>query len=97
MPTPEEIDDERLRARRVRQIVDFTCAMIAQSHMARREAEALVDAARERILALFPDGAQTYEIVCAPRFRRILDEFTRPGPETGRGVVLAFPAKSPEH
>jgi len=96
VPTPEEIEDERLRARRVRQIVDFTCAMIAQSHMHRREAEALVGAARERILGLFPDGEQTYEIVCAPRFRRILDEFTRPGTETRRGVVLAFPARSSE-
>ena len=44
MPTREEIEDERRRARRVRQIVDFTCAMIAQSQMARRDAEALVDA-----------------------------------------------------
>jgi hypothetical protein len=94
--TREEIEDERLRARRVRQIVDFTCAMIAQSQMPRRDAEALVDAARERILRLFPDGEQTYEIVCAPRFRRILDEFTRPGTDTRRGVVLAFPSRSSE-
>ena len=97
MATREEIENERLRARRVRQIVDFTCAMIAQSQMLRRDAEALVGAARERILELFPGGEQTYEIVCAPRFRRILDEFTRPGSEPRRGAVLAFPSRLPEH
>ncbi len=67
MPTREEIEDERRRARRVRQIVDFTCAMIAQGQLPRRDAEELVVAARARILELFPDGEQTYEIVCAPR------------------------------
>ncbi len=97
MPTPEEIEDEKLRARRVRQIVDFTCAMIAQGQMARDDALQLVEAARNRILQLFPGREQTYEIVCAPRFRRMLDEFTRPEPEPRRGVVLAFPSRSSEH
>ncbi len=97
MATRDEIEDELRRARRVRQIVDFTCAMIAQGQLARRDAERLVDAARQRILDLFPDGEQTYEIVCAPRFRRLLDEFTRTEPEVQRGVVLAFRARSSEH
>ncbi len=97
MPTREEIEDEKLRARRVRQIVDFTCAMIAQTQMARREALELVEAARNRILELFPGREQTYEIVCAPRFRRMLDEFTRPDPEPRRGTVLAFRTRSSEH
>jgi hypothetical protein len=95
--TRDEIEDELRRARRVRQIVDFTCAMIAQGQLARRDAERLVDAARQRILDLFPDGEQTYEIVCAPRFRRLLDEFTRAEPEVQRGAVLAFRARSSEH
>ncbi len=97
MPTREEIEDERRRARRVRQIVDFTCAMIAQGQMPREDAEELVLAARARILDLFPGGEQTYEIVCAPRFRRILDEFTRPAPAVRHGVVLSFPSRSSEH
>ncbi len=96
MPTREEIEDEQRRARRVRQIVDFTCAMIAQGQLPRQDAEELVDAARDRILELFPGGEQTYEIVCAPRFRRMLEEFTRPDPDARRGVVLAFPARSSE-
>ncbi len=97
LPTRDEIEDEQRRARRVRQIVDFTCAMIAQGHLPRHDAEALVRAARDRILELFPGREQTYEIVCAPRFRRLLDEFTRPEPMDRRGVVVAFRSRSSEH
>lgn len=97
LPTSEEIEDERRRARRVRQIVDFTCAMIAQGHLTRDDAEQLVNAARRRILELFPGREQTYEIVCAPRFRRMLDEFSRPRSGNPRGVVLAFRSRSLEH
>jgi hypothetical protein len=59
--------------------------------MTRRDAEHLVQATRERILALFPDGEETYELVYAPRFRRLIDEFARPEP----GIVIRFPG--PRH
>lgn len=95
-PTREEIEDEQRRARRVRRIVDVTCAMIAQGQLSRRDAEQLVHAARDRILELFPGREQTYEIVCAPRFRRMLDEFTRPDPMPRRGAVVAFRSRSSE-
>src|SRR5512141_1358764 len=51
-PTREQIEDERRRARRVRLIVDFTCALIAQTRPLRRDAEQMVQAARARILEL---------------------------------------------
>jgi hypothetical protein len=93
-PTREQIEDERRRARRVRLIVDFTCAMIAQGRLARGEAEQLIETARVRILELFPGREQTYEIIYAPRFRRFLNEFTRSDPEPPRRVILPFRAKS---
>jgi len=61
-----------------------------QSAMTRREAESLVATVRERILHLFPDGEQTYELVYAPRFRRLIEEFARTEPRP-RGVVIPFP------
>jgi hypothetical protein len=57
-----------------------------QSGMSRREA------IRERILALFPDGEGTYELIYAPRFRRLLDEFTKPDAPS-KGVIIPFPAR----
>jgi hypothetical protein len=63
-----------------------------QSNMSRSEAELLVESVRERILNLFPDGADTYEVVYASRFRRLIDEFTA-SPAERRGVVLPFAAR----
>lgn len=89
MPTREEILDEERRVRRVRLIVDLTCAVIVQSGMVRAEAEALVGAARARILELFPGREQTFDLVYAPRFQRLLDEFTRPN-DPPACVTLSF-------
>jgi hypothetical protein len=72
----EQLADEHRRARKVRHIVDISTSLIRQGSMTREEAESLVRFARERILALFPDGQQTYEIVYAHRFRRLIDEYT---------------------
>jgi hypothetical protein len=36
----------------------------------------LVAATRRRALELFPDKEETYELILAPRFARLLDEFT---------------------
>ena len=81
MTRAEELADEARRARKITHIVDITTAFIRQSAMSRREAEMLVDYARQEILRLFPDGEETYEVIYARRFRRIIDEFTRLSPD----------------
>ena len=78
MPTPEELRDEEIRLRRVRLIVDLTSNLIMQSAMERSEAERLVHVARESVLTLFPGRDQTFDLLYAPRFRRLIDEFTIP-------------------
>lgn len=88
MATREQLADEAARARKVRHLVDLSTSLIMQSGMSRRDAEHLVQMVRERILALFPDGEETYELVYAPRFRRLIDEFARPD----TGVVIPFRA-----
>ena len=89
MATREQLADETARLRKVRHLVDLATSLIMQSEMTRRDAEQLVGMVRERILKLFPDGEETYEVVYARRFRRLIDEFTRPNP-TRTGVVLPF-------
>jgi hypothetical protein len=90
MATPEQLADEARRARKVRHLVDLATSLIMQSAMTRRDAESLVATVRERILDLFPDGEATYELVYAPRFRRLIDEFATADPRP-RGVVIPFP------
>lgn len=89
MATPEQLADEAMRARKVRQIVDIASCLIMQSNMTRDAAHTLIQGVRERILALFPDGEQTYELIYGPRFKRLIDEFAQP---SSRGVVIPFPA-----
>jgi hypothetical protein len=87
--TREQLADEAARAQKVRHLVDLSTSLIMQSGMTRRDAQQLVAAVRERILRLFPDGEGTYELIYAPRFNRLLDEFTRPDPPQS-GVVIPF-------
>jgi hypothetical protein len=75
MPTAEQLADEARRARKVRQLVDIATNLIMQSNMTQRDAESLIRHVRDRILGLFPDSEQTYEIIYAPRFRRLIEEF----------------------
>ena len=89
-PTPEQLADEARRARKVRQLVDIATALIMQSNLTHDDAEALVAGVRQRILGLFPDGEHTYELIYAPRFRRLIHEYAR----TRRpGVVIPFPTR----
>jgi hypothetical protein len=72
--------DEGRRLRRLRMVVDLATNVIMQGRLSRREAEELVAAARSGILGLFPDKESTYELILAPRFARLLDEFVGPRP-----------------
>lgn len=89
MASAEELADEATRARKVRQIVDIATNLLLQSGLTRQEAEHLVRGVRHRILTLFPDGGETYELCYAPRFRRLIDEFASDRPQP-RGVVIPF-------
>ena len=76
-PTPEQLADETRRARKVRQLVDIATAFIMQSNMTVDDAKALVQGVRARILTLFPDGAETYELIYAARFTRLINQYAR--------------------
>jgi hypothetical protein len=51
---------------------------IAQGGIDRAEAEALVAATRRRALELFPGKGDTFDLVLAPRFARLIGEFVGP-------------------
>ena len=80
-PDPAALSEERRRARELRMSVDLACAVLRQEPMSREEAEALVASVRRRALALFPGKAHVFDLVLAPRFRRIIDEVLPPAPE----------------
>ena len=70
--------EERRRLRLLRMVVDLTTNVLAQGRLTRPEAEVLVAATRRRALELFPEKASTYDLILAPRFARLMDEFAGP-------------------
>ncbi|HXK10857.1 MAG TPA: hypothetical protein VMT70_14500 [Vicinamibacteria bacterium] len=85
-PDPVEVAEEQSRADRLRRTVDVACALLRQGRLTRADAESVVATTRDQALALFPGKGDVFDLVLAPRFRRILDEFCpRPG-----GRVLPF-------
>jgi hypothetical protein len=83
----EEVAEEDRRARQLRLLVDLTCNVVAQGGLTRTEARELVDATRRRVLELFPGKEETFDLILAPRFARLIDEFARTG---ARRKVLPF-------
>ena len=105
-PDPADVAEEQRRADRLRLAVDVACAVLRQGRLNRSEAEAVVATARQQALSLFPGKEDVFDLVLAPRFRRIVDEFctcTRGMPasahsegsdQTRQGRVLRFRRRS---
>lgn len=75
-PDPEALADEARRADALRRTVDVACALLRQARLPRCEAEEIVTFTRARVLQLFPGKEDVFDLVLAPRFARILDEFS---------------------
>jgi hypothetical protein len=75
---PGAVAEEQRRADRLRRAVDVVCALLRQGGLTRAEGEAVVRLAREQVRGLFPGKDDVFDLVLAPRFRRILDEFCPP-------------------
>ena len=87
---PVALEDENRRLRQLRFMVDLTANILMQARLTPAEAATLVAATRERALALFPDKSDTYDLILAPRFARLVREFVD-GPPPGK--VLPFPSR----
>lgn len=83
----EAVAEEQGRLRRLRMVVDLTTAVLMQGRLTAEEAAEIVAAARQRVLQLFPDKEDTYDLVLAPRFARLIREFVPPA------RVLPFPRR----
>lgn len=77
----EKMEDEERRMRRLRFIVDLAQAVLMQQHdLTMREAFDIMRDTKKAALNLFPDKESVYELVYAPRFKKIVVErFVIPG------------------
>jgi len=74
MPTPEELEQEEKKMRKLRILVDFTTAVLYQGKLSLPEMIQLVKATRQNVLELFPDKGDTFDLIYKPRFERIIKE-----------------------
>ncbi len=74
MDKGKELHREERKMRRLRLLVDFTTALLGQADLTREQALELVGATRRRVLAMFPGKEQTFDLIYASRFRRIIEE-----------------------
>lgn len=65
--------DEERRMRRLRLLVDVTATVLRHRPISRSEASQAVEALRARVLALFPDKGDVFELIYRPRFQRLIE------------------------
>lgn len=71
----EALREEEKRLRRLRFIVDLNQAVLMQqTDLTLREAFEIMKSVKQAALSLFPDKESVYNLIYAPRFRRIIRE-----------------------
>jgi hypothetical protein len=76
-PTPEEIDEESRRVRRLRIVVHLALSTIADGELTIEEAAGMVAATRNFALDLFPGKERAFDVIYRPQFQRLIHEVYR--------------------
>jgi len=72
--TEAEIAEENRKVRRLQMVVALVMNVLREGDLPVEEAADLVASTRRFALTLFPDKEQTYDLIYAPRFRRLMRE-----------------------
>jgi hypothetical protein len=73
--TPEEIEEEGRKIRRLQIMMSMVMAAIGQDpNLTLEEASELVAGAKRAALAMFPDKEFTYDLLYKPRLQRLMTE-----------------------
>lgn len=79
------VEEENRRMRRLRFIVDLARSVLMQSDLSIQEAYRIMEDAKKAALILFPDKEDVYDLIYAPRFKRIISgKFTMHGSYFGK-------------
>jgi hypothetical protein len=66
--------DEEKKLRRLRFVVDFALEFIRTQDINHDSAITIVEGVRKHTLKLFPGKEDAFDIIYAPRFKRVLNE-----------------------
>ena len=68
------ITEENRKIRRLRFIVDFALQFIRTQEITHDQAISVVEGVKKHALQLFPGKEDAFDIIYAPRFKRLLNE-----------------------
>jgi len=69
----ESLDEEK-KLKRLRFVVDFALEFIRAQEISHDSAMTIVEGVRKHTLKLFPGKEEAFDIIYAPRFKRVLNE-----------------------
>jgi hypothetical protein len=70
----DDLREENKKVRRLRFMVDFSLEYIRTQQLSHDQAISVVEGVKRFALGLFPEKEETFDIVYAPRFKRLLNE-----------------------
>jgi hypothetical protein len=70
----QAITEENKKIRRLRFIVDFALQYIRTQEITHDEAIGIVEGVQRHALRLFPGKEEAFDIIYAPRFKKLLNE-----------------------
>jgi hypothetical protein len=70
----KETEEENRRIRRLKFMVDFSLEYLRTQRLNHDQAMTIVEGVRRLALRLFPGKEEAFDIIYAPRFRRLLNE-----------------------
>jgi hypothetical protein len=70
----DEALDEEKKLRRLRFIVDFALNFISAQNITHEHALSIVEGVKKHTLTLFPGKEDEFDLIYAPRFKRVLNE-----------------------
>ncbi|HOW53550.1 MAG TPA: hypothetical protein PLR60_02755 [Syntrophorhabdaceae bacterium] len=70
----DKLLEEEKKLKRLRFVVDFALMFISTQDITHDHAMNIVDGVRKQALKLFPGKEETFDIIYAPRFKRVLNE-----------------------
>ncbi len=70
----DEQREEEKKLKRLRFIVDFSLEFIRTQNISHESALSIVEGVKKQTLKLFPGKEEAFDIIYAPRFKRVLNE-----------------------
>ncbi len=79
----QALRDEKEKMQRLRLIVDGTAHCLIHGDYSLEEVEGLILQTRSRVLELFPDKGELFDLIYPSRFRRLFRDWSDRGKEVG--------------